>query len=654
MLEGWILPGSLPFTIAKTESFFEKLNEWIGDVFYDILPEAGFDLRDEQIFMAFQLEKAFKEKQVIFAEAGVGTGKTIVYLLYAICYARYMNQPAIIACADERLIEQLVKKEGDISKLEAALNLNIDVRLAKSRDQYLCLNKLDALINNDVETHQFVQNRLPSFVHESSTLQKFHRYGDRTDFPDLTDEQWVDIGWDPLQDCLACSRRHRCGLTLQREHYRQAADLIVCSHDFYMEHVWTKESRKREGELPFLPDGSCVVFDEGHLLEFASQKALTYRYTERTLETLLTRVMDNDVRDKTLVLMEEAIAVNEELFIELAKRSSESQSSEKMTVQRTPSVISLAEKLLWILDALQEEFVFESEMFVINDYNLKIVEEYLDQISYSLSLFARRSVGINWLEDRNGEKTLVIMPKMVEEVLRKEVFSQEKPFIFSSATLSDHNSFEYLANSLGVEEYLSFSVESPFDYEERMSIVLSEFVPNDFITKADFTVEQLKKSQGRALVLFTNKAELERFKDYVQKNEFIFPVLFEGEAEISTLVSRFQNEEQSVLCSLNLWEGLDVPGRALENVILFDLPFPPNDPVFAAKREEAKDAFLEVDLPYMILRLRQGIGRLIRSHSDRGTIHLLLDQTIDPVVLERILLVLPVKPEKNIQSIDGR
>ena len=137
------MPGSLPFTISKSESFFEKLNEWIGDVFYDILPEAGFDLRDEQVFMAFQLEKAFKDKKVTFAEAGVGTGKTIVYLLYAICYARYTNQPAIIACADERLIEQLVKKEGDIAKLEKALDLNVDVRLAKSRDQYLCLNKLD-------------------------------------------------------------------------------------------------------------------------------------------------------------------------------------------------------------------------------------------------------------------------------------------------------------------------------------------------------------------------------------------------------------------------------------------------------------------------------------------------------------------------------
>lgn len=653
LLSGGIyLPGSLPFTISKTDSFFEKLNEWIGDVFYDILPEAGFDLRDEQIFMAFQLEKAFKDKKAIFAEAGVGTGKTIVYLLYAICYARYKKQPAIIACADERLIEQLVKKEGDIAKLEKALNLNIDVRLAKSRDQYLCLNKLDAVVNDDVEEYNSVHESLPKFVHESSTLQKFHRYGERTDYPDLTDEQWSNIGWDSLQDCLACSRRHRCGLTLQREHYRNAADVIVCSHDFYMEHIWTKESRKREGELPFLPEGSCVVFDEGHLLEFASQKALTYRYTERTLETLLTRIMDNDVRDKTLGLMEEAISVNEQFFEELAKFSMESKASEKMTVKKTPSITGLAENLLWIIESLQEELVFESEMFIINDYNLKIVEEYLDQISFSLSLFARRSVGINWLEDHNGEKTLVIMPKMVEEILRKEVFSQEKPFIFSSATLSDNDSFDYLAKSLGIDDYASFTVNSPFEYEEVMEIYLSDFEEEDFQSKAQYTLQQIKLTKGRALILFTDKADLYKFKKFMEHNQADFPVLFEGDAEISTLVSRLQNEEQTVLCSMNLWEGLDVPGEALENVILFDLPFPPNDPVFAAKREEAKDPFNEVDMPYMILRLRQGIGRLIRSHADRGVVHLLLDKNLEPSVLERILSVLPVEPRKAISQSD--
>lgn len=137
---------SIPFTVAKNEQFFDRLGDYIGDVFYDILPEQGFELRDEQIYMAFQLEQAFKHKKTIFAEAGVGTGKTIVYLLYAICYARYMRKPVIISCADETLIEQLVKEGGDIDKLEKALGLEVDVRLAKARENYLCMKKLNLFV----------------------------------------------------------------------------------------------------------------------------------------------------------------------------------------------------------------------------------------------------------------------------------------------------------------------------------------------------------------------------------------------------------------------------------------------------------------------------------------------------------------------------
>lgn len=641
------MQSRLPFSLTKTESFYERLNDWIGDVFYDFLPDAGFELRDEQIYMAFQLEKAFKDKKVMFAEAGVGTGKTIVYLLYALCYARYTNQPAIIACADETLIEQIVKKEGDISRLEAALGLTVDVRLAKARDQYLCLNKLESSqVIDTSSTYSDIYASLPTFVHSGTSMQSFHPYGDRKDHPELTDEQWQQIAWDSLQDCFSCDKRHRCGQTLHRDFYRNAGDLIICSQDFFMEHVWTKESRKREGQLPLLPEGCCVVFDEGHLLEYAAQKALTYKLTEKTLETLLEKIAGNDIREKTLYIIETAIMQSMEFFNGLTKYSEDTIGSEKKTITKNNQIVALAKQLFDTLSSLEEELVFESELFVINDYDLKIVEEYLEQITYSLSLFIGKTNGITWFEETDEERRLVIMPRLVKDILKEEVFSQQKPFIFSSATMSENKSFEYIASNLGIANYHSFSVDSPFDYDENMTIFMPKFDKFNLEERSAYCVKQINNAEHGTLVLFSNKAELYFFKEYIN-GKINKPMFFEGDAEISTLVSQFQNDPTSTLCAVHLWEGLDIPGEALGNVILFSLPFPPNDPVFTAKREGSSEPFLEVDLPYMLLRLRQGVGRLVRTSTDNGTVHILIDSDINPSIIEKIKGVLPTTVERG-------
>ncbi|MDY0395698.1 ATP-dependent DNA helicase [Virgibacillus halophilus] len=334
----------IPFTVSKTENFFDRLGDYVGDVFYDILPEQGYELRDEQIYMAFQLEKAFKNKRTIFAEAGVGTGKTLVYLLYAICYARHRGKPAIISCADETLIEQLVKKNGDIDKLEKALGLNVDVRLAKARENYVCMKKLDPLANrtNNEEVLR-VHDEIPDFVYDTGArLRSFERYGDRKEYPWVSDATWEKIAWDSLQQCSTCEWRHRSGQTLNREYYRHATDVIICSHDFYMEHVWTKESRKREGQMPLLPESSCVVFDEGHLLEFAAQKGLTYRYNLETLSNVLTGYMGQDVREESLYLVEDILTINDEWFQLLGQNSTAVIGSNRQEIDFSPEMIEMA------------------------------------------------------------------------------------------------------------------------------------------------------------------------------------------------------------------------------------------------------------------------------------------------------------------------
>ncbi|MGO4886446.1 ATP-dependent DNA helicase [Anaerobacillus sp. MEB173] len=644
---------SLPFSYDKTQSFFDKLGEWVGDVFYDILPEAGFELRDEQVFMAFQLERAFIEKKVIFAEAGVGTGKTIVYLLYAICYARYMRKPAIIACADESLIEQLVKPEGDIAKLAKHLGLNIDVRLAKSQDQYLCLQKLDTERNRDDydELYDEIYEELPPFVTSNAPLQSFYHYGDRKNYPDLNNEKWEKIGWDTFQDCFVCEQRHRCGQTLTREHYRKATDLIICSHDFYMEHVWTYDSRKREGQLPLLPEASSIVFDEGHLLEFAAQKALTYKLRHEVLEELLSRLSENDTREEFAVLIDETISQSLYFFHTLRQQIIDIPGSHRKNIKFNEMIVSEVKHLKSLLTRLEDELVFESELYTIDQYQLRIVEEHIEMIQKALQLFIQRENLISWVtEDQHG-LTLVIMPRLVEEVLKERVFSKKIPVVFSSATLSSNDSFEYMANSIGVEDYLSFSVSSPFDYETKMEVYSPELTSEDIFTqKYNYANQLIEETKGRALILFNQEEELLQFKqkmidDHLDRG---IQFLFEGDQEISQLISTFQREETSCLAAVHLWEGLDIPGPSLVNVIIWSLPFPPNDPVFMAKRQTTSNPYQEVDLPYMILRLRQGIGRLIRTHNDSGIVSI-FDERIhfDPELKSMITSILPKGVQLN-------
>ncbi|KSU71230.1 ATP-dependent DNA helicase [Bacillus altitudinis] len=637
----------LPFSLTKEHNFYEELGNWIGDVFYDILPEKGFDLRDEQIFMAFQLERAFKEKSVMFAEAGVGTGKTIVYLLFAVTYARYTGKPAIIACADETLIEQLVKQEGDIYKIANHLDIQIDARLSKSHDQYLCLKKLEKTMQReDDEKWLDIYESLPSFVHESHGMQTFYPYGDRKEYPELTNDEWSRIGYDSFQDCLTCDMRHRCGLNLSRDHYRKATDLIICSHDFYMEHVWTKESRKREGQLPLLPEHSSVVFDEGHLLEFAAQKALTYRVKQSTLETFLERLLQNDIREEFAELVEDALATNDQFFYLLKTNAKEIKGSHRLEIGRVDEVKRSASELCDLLEKIGEALVFESEMYTIDQYELSVVEEYIEQMAYSLSLYQKNA--ISWLEKQELDTTFVVMPKTVAEVLGEKVFSQKIPYIFSSATLSENQSFDYLAESLGIKDYLSMSVASPYDYEEQMQMYFHgiEQSMTESDVKGQHVLSQVKENGGRSLILFPSFDELHVFRKQLDaSNESLpFHVYFEGDEEISTIVQKFQADETSVLCSVHLWEGLDIPGQSLTNVVIWGLPYPPHDPVFEAKRNEAKDAFTEVDLPYMLLRLRQGIGRLIRTSQDAGSIHIYFGSQKDIELQSKIESVLPVRP----------
>ena len=626
---------SIPFELSKDKSFFDSLGDWIGDVLYDELPEKGLELRDEQVFMAYQIESALREKSVLFAEAGVGTGKTIAYLLPSIAYARYTGKPALIACADETLIDQLVKEGGDIYKLQQLLDLKIDVRLAKSRDQYLCLKRYE-------EAEQFLDGEylddiavsIPEGVYGNGSLGL---YGQRSDYPTISDEEWSHVNYNAIQQCQVCDVRNRCGQTLHRQNYRESTDLIICSQDFYMEQIATKESREREGQTPLLPEPSMVVFDEGHLLEYAAQKAMTIKIQDYTIVKVLERLMVDGVREKTLNLMEK-LQDGHELFFDQLREDVIDSDEERKRIKKSEMLITIGKKVMTLVESLFEEFVFESEMYTIPEYEIRMAEEFLEQYAEAMRIFIGNGDAVDWLEEADGEETLVIMPHLITDILAKKVFSKKIPFIFSSATLSIDKDFSFIAYSLGIKKYESFTVASPFDYEEVMKINLHKR------TQADKTaeVEQLLQQGDQTLILFKSKQSMLDFKATANADTLAH-MAFEGDRELSSIIRDFQAKKMQAICSYHLWEGLDLPEEALTRVIVFDLPFPPHDPLFDAKRSFADDAFDEVELPYMLLRVQQGMGRLIRTSNDHGTINVFLNEE-EQQVINHVTPVFAVEP----------
>lgn len=630
---------SLPFELSKDRSFFESLGDWMGDVLYDVLPEKGFECRDEQIFMAYQIEQALKERNVLFAEAGVGTGKTIAYLLPAISYARYTGKPALIACADETLIDQLVKDGGDIHKLQSTLGLQIDVRLAKSRDQYLCLKRFEEAERK--ETDEWVDDiafSIPDGVYAQGSMIAVQPYGDRSDYPSVSDEDWQKVNYNAIMQCAVCDVRNRCGQTLHRAHYRKSTDLIICSQDFLMEHLATKESRQREGQLALLPDVSMIVLDEGHLLEYAAQKAMTYKVQSYTIVKLLELLMVDGVREKTLYAMEK-LQDDHELFFDQLRDDVVASEDERKRINKSERLLAIGKQLIIDVDELLEEFVFESELYMIPEYELNMAEEFLEHYVASIRIFTSKTDAVDWLEDADGEETLVIMPRLITEVLEEKLFSKKTPIVFSSATLSVNKDFSYIAYSLGIKKYQSFSVPSPFDYDEVMKIYLHELSQEDKTAR----VEKLLRDGEKTLILFKTKQAMLDFKAKLPMMSRL-TVAFEGDRELSAIVRDFQEGTVKTLCSYHLWEGLDLPEEALTRVIIFDLPFPPHDPLFDAKRAFAEDPFEEVELPFMQLRLQQGMGRLIRTSNDHGDIHILLNQE-EAKLKESFESILAVEPQ---------
>lgn len=623
-----LIRPNMPFEYRSKDEFPVKLAQWIGHVFYDVLPEHGYEVREEQIFTAFQLADGVCKRKVHFAEAGLGTGKTFAYLLTAVAYARFSGKPVVIACASTALQEQIAGSKGDIKTLSRLLNLDLDVRMAKDPRQYICDLKVNRLMNPLIEGPSGALGEVVRWVEKTE-------WGERSELPHVPDRVWRQVSWDETISCEICSLRGFCKLVKAREHYRPARDLIIGDHGIFFDDLWTRDERIAEGKLPLLPAYSAVIIDEGHKVMLPAAMRAGRQIVKEDIDSMLSSLAQIQGARTSLVSITAAMsAVTARFFKTLHHSVIQDERTDRLAVQLGDELLEVADTFRRALDTLHLELQFEQEMHIdsLSTATLQAYEARIERATAALGRFCRdrgREV-IVWV-DRVDESFWVV-PQDLSGLLKKHLFAKELPVVFSSATLSTGGDFSYFARTLGLKEPSSSSVDSSFEFEKQVLVYLPERFPTSdqetwFPLALKQLVSLLQISGGRALVLTNAASDVRRIRTGLKEYKFPFEVLWEDSAERGHLVRRFREETSSVLVGAGFWEGIDVPGEALSLLVIWRLPFPPRDPLIEARRHEVKEQGLspsiEVDYPEMGLRLKQGCGRLIRKRDDQGAIAIL-------------------------------
>lgn len=603
-----------PFAYTNRQDFKSKLSDWIGDVLYDILPEKGYEVRDEQIFTAFQIADAICDGTVHFAEAGLGTGKTFAYLLSAIPYARLIGKPVVIACATSALQEQLASPTGDIQTLADLLGMEIDARMAKDSRQYVC----------DVRATENI-DQLDDMSQEVNEWLNMTVVGERSEIPTIPDKYWNKIGWSPYLSCETCESRGFCKLIKAREHYRQAADLIIVDHETFFYDLWTREERINDRKLPVLPSYSAVIFDEGHKIVLPASMQAGQQINKEEMDSMIFELQEiQDARPslvKHTFMMEKAKKI---FFHYLYRSVVKSESSERLSIRMSETLLKAAVQFRQALDAVLMELQIEQELYMdtLTPTQIQAYEGQLERAILALVRFTRNyKEMIYWVNKK--DKSFWVVPRKIGEMINSHLYEKNIPVIFTSATLSNEGNFAYFARTVGCKKMTKSSVGSSFDMENKVVVRFFEQMQE----KTEKLAELLKENGGRALVLANSLAEVKRIRMNLEEYEFPFELFYEDKGDRGYLVQQFREKETSVLIGSNLWEGIDIPGEALTLVVIWQLPFPESDPLIADQRRSAKeqglDPVMTVDYPEMGLKLKQGCGRLIRREDDYGEIVIL-------------------------------
>lgn len=623
--------------LKEVNSFFEELdNQPIVDISY----------RESQHDLSLDIMRAIRDNKILLLQAGVGIGKTFGYLIpifYSIKNVREFNK-VVISTSTIALQKQLI---GDIDKVSKMLGMEIKYGIAKGVNNYACVKRIDeALLGYNIseETKEILNGLRRDIRRKKSS--------DIEDLKALSEEVWEQVKLRNRGHCSNCSysKNGSCPYYLQSKEL-ESSNIIVTNHANMIYNL------KHNTEL--VSDIDLAVYDEAHKLaeniRGISEKELNLNNIKELIRIIST-LINHRYSKNSIISLNNGIRDNSNLFTHLDKLFSRIMASASKNFFETEKSLGNkgAYKVtdggrigFWVTDSVREHLSIvlnELKKLIkeIKNYESKFganLNKYLvDELNRIYNILFDLSLGNNskniyWATYHSNNKiSIKYTPKEIAEDINK-IFGSNIPNILLSGTMDANNNYGIPYNELHLDSLTGKTIEkgrileSPYNYQENSLFYYTASLPkpskdNNYIFELALKISELIRStNGKSLILFTSKKTMNDVYKLLKEEDFPFDLLIQTDSNSTDIKNEFASNVNSCLFATGVfWEGIDIKGESLSNVIITQLPFETYDAVNQYLSKNYVDKNSTIHIPKMVMKLTQGIGRLIRSDKDTGIV----------------------------------
>lgn len=608
-------------------------------LFFDKAAENGLERREGQIEMSSEICEAVVSKKPIAVEAEVGIGKSVAYLVPVILQYFRERRQIIIATSTIALQEQL---EKDVHTVLKMLGVKADVIFATGMRNYLCRRRLAGCMKKQRDRTDILLI-IKAAAGQGKQL--------RTQLGiEVNDRLWESICIKKVgEKCRDCYYSGSCQYSQLRSRLQYSNSIVICNQNMLVSHLIQCDS----GQTGiFNPSVNTIVIDEAHNLESKFRDAYSKRMSRSQFRYEL---ISAEKKLKNNKLIKELRDMYNSLFKALRN---------DITIQKRNA------------DGDMQAYYFNEGEY-IKDLLFKIrrgLAELEKKLGHELSslVFLRelcnvRKQNIIWLEN-DDELSFCICKKSIRKDISRMLFGKDICTVLTSATLTNGSigesieKYRYFLDALGFpfdKGLISEPKRSPFDYDRNTMLYISPNMPypkHELAERkkyANSAIEEIVKllavTKGKALILFTSRHDMEYVFGKLSNIGLPYKMMIQSEnSSQKRRLNKFKTDTDSVILGTGTyWEGINIEGKALSQVIIFKLPFPAPDPITEYKMSLVEDPIMEVAVPEMIIKLKQGTGRLIRSASDRGIVSILDPRLSSLSKAAYKEMTLNALPEKN-------